>query len=120
MARVGDPAEPTVGTNDRAPFERARVEAIDVELGTHFGIGKRQDLETVVEQEPVDVIGADPSADRIGAFEDERRPPARGEPACACEAGDPGTDDDDIVLLTHDREGSAGRSGTATPGVFRH
>jgi len=49
------------------------VECVHVELPVHLGVGRERDLESPVEGEPVDVVGADPASDAIGRFEDTDR-----------------------------------------------
>ena len=99
MARVGEAPETPVSADDRAALERAELEPVVVEDGLGLGVGERQDLEAVVEQEAVDHVGPDASADRMGALEHERAAPRRDERAGAREAGHARPDDDDVVFL---------------------
>ena len=95
-----------------APRSNApEVEPVVVERGSRLGIGEGQHLEAVVEQEPVDDVGPDPSSDRVGALEHERSAPARDERAGAGEAGHSRADDDDVVFFAHACERTAASSG---------
>ena len=107
MARVGEAPEAPLRADDRAPLEQPEVEPVEVEHRPRLAVGRRQHLEPVVEQEPVDGVGPDATSDRVRALEDEWLPAGRDERAGAGETCHPGADDDDVVFCVHVREGIA-------------
>ena len=69
MARVGDAPKAPPRPDDHSALERSEIEPVVVECGSGLGVGDGQHLEAVIEEEPVDDIGLDPSSDRVGALE---------------------------------------------------
>ena len=63
--RVADDGALPVAPDERARIERSEVERCHVELAVHLGICGERDLETAVEREAVDVVGADSAADAV-------------------------------------------------------
>ena len=109
MPWIGKTAKAPVCPDDGAALERPETESGIVERGPRLRVGEGKNLEAMVEQETVDRIGSDPSSDGIGALEHEWKTAAGDEPAGTGEAGYSCTDDDDVVLITHDLERTEAR-----------
>ena len=67
--RVADRIADLVDPDDRAGIEGTHVECSQVEGAMHLRIRSQQHLEAAVETEPVDDVGADPTADPVRCFE---------------------------------------------------
>jgi hypothetical protein len=101
---VGESAKAPIRADDGAALEDTETKTVVVERGYCLRVGEGKNLKAVIEQVPVDGVGSDAPSDRVGAFEHERRSSARKEPAGTGEAGDSGSDDDDVVVFGHVRE----------------
>ena len=88
-----------------APDECARVKGLqaqggDVELPVQFGVGGEGDLETSVEEIPVDVVGANPAADVVAGFEHQHRQTGLVKGHRTRQAGETGADDNNGCVWT--------------------
>src|SRR5690606_35437558 len=66
-----------------------------------------QHLEAAVESKPVDDVGADPSPHTVSGFEHAHRSTGPVQYGGAGQPGEPGADDDDGIVGTHQRSSSA-------------
>ena len=105
-ARVGDDlqlVEPG-RAQAQAGTEGADVQPVEVGVGPHAGIGRVEDLESPVEEIPVDLIGPDASPDGVRRLDDDHVHPRRLQHQRAGEAGH-ASPDDHHFSIRHRREG---------------
>jgi hypothetical protein len=66
---VADALQPLGGADDRAGGEGAEAQRLEIEALSYLGIGGQQDLESAIEQESVDRVGAYAPPDPVRSFE---------------------------------------------------
>ena len=89
------PVDPDVGSR----LEAAQVEGRDVGHPIELGVAGEEDLEPAIEAEPVDPVGADPSADSVAGFQHGDPTAGLGQrPGCG-QPGEPGADDHGVDRL---------------------
>ena len=75
------------GAHGDGVVEAPQLQGVDVEGAADLGIGVVEDLEAVVEQEPLVGVGADPTPDPVGGLEDRDLEPGAGQLPGAPEPG---------------------------------
>lgn len=94
----------------RAMVEGVEVEFLVVELLLGFGVAGLEDLESAVEEEALDLVGADASADVVRRFENEGFDAQFMKAFCGGQTCEAGADDDDWCLAGQRLVSCAGRS----------
>src|SRR5258708_6700000 len=85
----------------RTGSELFQIECLVLEKALGFGISGQQHLEAAVEQESLELVGADASANAIRRFQDLKRDAGVGEMASASQACEPRTDNDYVRTGGH-------------------
>jgi hypothetical protein len=67
-----------------------------IQVSSGRGVRGEVHLEAPVEQKAVTLVGAHAASDPVGRLEEDDLGAAFGQHLCACEAGQPGPDDDDF------------------------
>ena len=81
--------------DERAGVERPQVERVHVELTTEFRVRGEHHLETTIEDEPVDHVGADATADAVARLQHDDLDPGCVERYRTRQPGETGADDHD-------------------------
>ena len=99
--RMREDVRPPTVHDTHPDGERAQAEVGGVERAGERVVAGVHDLEPPVEQEPVDAVGALPTADLVGRVEDDDVASGAREQRRAAEPGEARADDDDIVECGH-------------------
>jgi hypothetical protein len=76
MPGIGYVAKSPITPDHRPPLERLQSKPPVVELASCLGIRGREHLKAAIEQESVDLVGADSAAGAVGRLDDENLEPA--------------------------------------------
>ena len=93
---IADRVEPITDPDHGTRLERPEPERRDVDLAVQLGVGGEQDLKAAIEQEPVHLVGPDPSADIVGCLEDDDVSTGLAQDRRRGEPGQAGADDDGL------------------------
>ena len=96
--RVAEVHGAVVGRGPHPGRERGQPERGDVDPAAYGGVGGVEQLEAVVDQVAVDLVGAHAAADPVGPVEHEHRQPGLLQASGAAQAGEPGAHHHDVVL----------------------
>ena len=90
---------PVLGAGGDACLERLEPQGLDVHEAAHRGVGGVEQLEAAVDQVPVDVLGADPAPDLVGAIDDHHVDAVGLELERAAQPGETRAHHDDVGLV---------------------
>ena len=90
---VDQPAWTRLGAEHGAREEGTQFERFVIEDTCPVRVGRVVELETAVEQEPIDFVGLDPTPDSVRRLHDHNVEPGLGEVMGGVQAGDARSDD---------------------------
>ena len=96
--RVAEHRQTVLGAGSDAGPEGLQPEGVDVHPAAYGGVGGVEQLEAAVDEEAVDAVGADPTADHVGSLQHDDVAPGLGQRLRAAQAGQPGTHDHHVCV----------------------